>query len=239
MIIIPARLASTRFPKKVLADIDGTPMVVATAKRVKDIDRVVIATDSSEVLDIAKEYGFEAVLTREDHQSGTDRINEAASKLNLSDDEIVINLQGDEPFIEKEVVQALYNRCKNIKDEMMVSCYKEIESDLGDDPNLVKVVLNRYEEAIYFSRSKIPFARDAESKYFGHIGIYGFKRATLKEFCSLGHSPLEDIEKLEQLRAIYHGKKISMVRVESNSFGIDTIEDLNKALDIRKRGGKN
>lgn len=239
MIIIPARLASSRFPKKVLADIEGTPMVVATAKRVEDIDRVVIATDSSDVLDVAREHGFEAVLTREDHQSGTDRINEAASILNLSDDEIVINLQADEPFIEKEVVQALYNRCKDIKDEMMVSCYKEIDSDLGDDPNLVKVVLNKFEEAIYFSRSKIPFARDMESKYFGHIGIYGFKRATLKEFCNLGHSPLEDIEKLEQLRAIYYGKKISMVKVKSSSFGIDTIEDLNKALDIRKRGGKN
>lgn len=235
MIIIPARLASSRFPKKILADIEGVPMVIATANRVKDIDRVAIATDSEEVIDIVQGYGFEAILTSDAHQSGTDRINEAAGKLDIPEDEIIINVQADEPFIEPEVVEKVYHRTKELAlDEaiMIVSCYKEIASSFANDPNHVKVIMDSHEYAIYFSRSKIPFDREVYHSYFGHLGIYGFTKRKLADFCALGKSPLEDVEKLEQLRALYYGKKVAMVKVDSDSFGIDTKEDLLHAMKI-------
>jgi 3-deoxy-manno-octulosonate cytidylyltransferase (CMP-KDO synthetase) len=234
MIIIPARLASNRFPNKILSNINGVPMVVATAKRVEALDRVVIATDDQKVVDIVLDYGFEAVLTGTHHQSGTDRIFEATNILDVSEYEIIVNVQADEPFIEPTVVQAVIERVKEAKelDEkiMIVSCYKTIDKTFANDPNHVKVITDVNENAIYFSRSKIPYDRQECLEYFGHLGIYGFTKKSLKEFCSLPPSPLEDIEKLEQLRAIYHGKKIAMVKVESQSFGIDTPQDLEKAL---------
>ena len=233
MIIIPARLESSRFPQKILADIQGVPMVIATANRVKEIDRVAIATDSEEVVSLVKSYGYDAVMTSVVHQSGTDRINEAAGKLGIGEDEIIINVQADEPFIEPEVVQKVHQRTKEVAaDEaiMIVSCYKAIEADFATDPNHVKVIMDAYENAIYFSRSKIPYDREEHHDYFGHLGIYGFTKKKLADFCSLGKSPLEDIEKLEQLRALYYGKKVAMVKVNSQSFGIDTKEDLALAL---------
>ena len=236
MIIIPARTASSRFPNKVLADINGLPMVVATAKRVESIDEVAIATDSQEVQEVCQEYGFKAVMTSDAHKSGTDRINEAAHILGIRDDEIVINVQADEPFIEPEVVKAVFNRVERAKNEqegvMMVSCYKEIEPSFANDPNHVKVIMDHKGYAIYFSRSKIPYDREEHKGYFGHLGIYGFTKKSLEDFCTLDTAPLEDIEKLEQLRAIYHGKKIAMVEVKSKSFGIDTKEDLKLALKL-------
>jgi len=230
MIIIPARLKSSRFEKKVLVDIFGVPMFVATANRVKDIERVVIATDSQEVVDVANRYGYDAYLTSTEHKSGTDRINEVANILDIDEDEPIINLQADEPFIEKEVVEALYKRTKDIGDAMIVSCYKKIDKNSVDDPNLVKVVVDVNGYAIYFSRSKIPYDRESFDGYFGHLGLYGFSKKSLNQFCTLRSSPLEEVEKLEQLRAIYHGKKIAMVEVKSRSFGIDTIDDLKRAL---------
>ncbi len=236
MIIIPARVASNRFANKVLADIKGLPMVVATAKRVEEIDEVVIATDSEEVVQVAKKYDIKAVMTSDIHKSGTDRINEAASILGIGSDEIIVNVQADEPFIEPEVVESIYNRVNQAIREgesfMMVSCYKRIESSFADDPNHVKVVVDHNDNAIYFSRSKIPYDRQEHHDYLGHLGVYGFTRKSLEKFCTLGVSPLEDIEKLEQLRALYFGKKILMVEVESRSFGIDTKEDLKRALEI-------
>ncbi len=238
MIIIPARLNSSRFANKILVDILGLPMVIKTAKQVSSLDDVTIATDSQEVIDLAKSYNINAVLTSSSHQSGTDRINEAANILGLSDNDIVINVQGDEPFIEKEVVQKVIHRVKEIsnnKEEIiMVSCYKKISSELADDPNHVKVLLNSQNNAVYFSRSKIPYHRDhyEQSSYNGHLGIYGFTKKSLNEFCKLKSSTIENIEKLEQLRAIDYEKKIAMVEVESKSFGIDTEEDLKNALKI-------
>jgi len=238
MIIIPARLNSSRFANKILVDILGLPMVIKTAKQVSSLDRVVIATDSTEVLELAKNHGFEAVMTSADHQSGTDRINEAVNILNLSDDEVIVNVQADEPFIEPDVIQAVINRVKKVKDNneeiMITSCYKEISSELADDPNHVKVILDENSNAIYFSRAKVPYHRDhyEQSSYCGHLGIYGFTKKSLNEFCKLNSSKLENIEKLEQLRAIDNGHNIAMVKVESKSFGIDTEEDLQNALKI-------
>ncbi|MBE0492057.1 MAG: 3-deoxy-manno-octulosonate cytidylyltransferase [Sulfurospirillum sp.] len=234
MIIIPARMASTRFERKILAPIYGEPMFIATAKKVQNLDRVLIATDDTEVLKIAQSYGFEAVMTSILHQSGTDRINEAAQKFNLNDNEVIINVQADEPFIEPQVIQSVIDRLKqalqNNEDIMMVSCYKSIDSSDAQDPNLVKVITDASENAIYFSRAKIPYERATCKEYFGHLGIYGFSKKSLQAFCALPSSPLEEIEKLEQLRAIYHGKKVAMVRVQSESFGIDTPQDLQRAL---------
>lgn len=236
MIIIPARLASTRFPQKVLADIGGMPMVVRTAKRVSHLDRVVVAADDEIIISVCKEWGVEAMLTSTTHKSGTDRINECANILKLDDNEIVINVQADEPFIESEVVEVLIKRLNSLKDKnepfIMASCYNSINDEAAQDPNLVKVVLDEADNALYFSRSPIPYNRSGGASYFGHIGIYGFDKKSLHDFCNLSDAPIEDIEKLEQLRALYHGKKISMVKVANSAFGIDTEEDLRRAIEI-------
>jgi len=236
MIIIPARLASSRFPQKVLADIGGLPMVVRTAKRVAHLDRVVVAADDERIIDTCKEYAIEAMLTSTTHKSGTDRIHECATILNLDDNELIINVQADEPFIEPDVVEALMKKLKELQksneDFIMGSCYNSINAEAATDPNLVKVVLNEKSNAIYFSRAKIPHNQSGEAVYFGHIGIYGFSKKSLKDFCSLPDAPIEDIEKLEQLRAIYHQKNIAMVKVASTGFGIDTEDDLKRAVEI-------
>jgi len=236
MIIIPARLASTRFPQKVLADIGGLPMVVRTAKAVEHLDRVVVAADDEKIIAVCKEYGIEAMLTSTTHKSGTDRINECANILKLDENELIINVQADEPFIEVEVVQSLITKLKELQKNnepfIMGSCYNAINAESADDPNLVKVVLDDKDNAIYFSRSKIPYNQGGGAKYFGHIGIYGFSKKSINEFCNLKDAPIEDIEKLEQLRAIYHQKKITMVKVSSTGFGIDTKEDLARAVEI-------
>jgi len=236
MIIIPARLASTRFPQKVLADIGGLPMVVRTAKAVAHLDRVVVACDDEMIISTCQEYGVEAMLTSTTHKSGTDRINECANILKLDDDEIIINVQADEPFIEAEVVQTLMDKLKTLQSNsepfIMGSCYNAINAESAEDPNLVKVVLDSDNNAIYFSRSLIPYNRSGRANYFGHIGIYGFSKKSLKEFCNLDDAPIEDIEGLEQLRAIHHQKKITMLKVASTGFGIDTVEDLKRAIEI-------
>ena len=236
MIIIPARLASSRFPQKVLADIGGVPMVVRTAQRVAHLDKVVVAADDESIIKVCKTYGIDAMLTSTTHKSGTDRIHECATILNLTDDEIIINVQADEPFIEPNVVESLLSKLKELQQEnapfIMGSCYNAINAEAAQDPNLVKVVLDDVQNAIYFSRSPIPYNQGGGAKYFGHIGIYGFSKKSLSEFCTLPDAPIEDIEKLEQLRAIYHAKKITMVKVASTGFGIDTKEDLARAVEI-------
>ncbi|CAA6803303.1 MAG: 3-deoxy-manno-octulosonate cytidylyltransferase (EC [uncultured Sulfurovum sp.] len=236
MIIIPARIGSSRFPNKVLADVAGLPMVIRTAKAVENIDNVAIATDSEEVINIAKSYGVTAIMTSIEHNSGTDRIFEAAQKLNLDDDEVIINVQGDEPFIEEEVVKAVYDLTVQNKDNtkiMMNSCYKMMSNPEADDPNIVKLITTDDDKALYFSRAKIPYPRDHHfNDYKGHLGIYGFTKKSLETFCKLSSAPLEEIEKLEQLRALYHGFNIAMVKVETKSFGIDTVEDLENTLKI-------
>ena len=235
MIIIPARLSSSRLPKKVLADINGTPMIIKCAQIAKKVDDVLIATDSKEVIEVCKKYGFNAVMTDKNHQSGSDRIKEAADIIGLKDDEIVINMQGDEPFLEPEILKAVKNELMKLnRDFKMISCYKEINELEAEDPNLVKVVIDKNSDAIYFSRSKIPYNRDNLSHiYKGHIGIYGFDKKSLDKFVNLKGN-LEHIEKLEQLRVIENGYKIKMIKVNTKSFGIDTKEDLQKAREYEK-----
>ena len=236
MIIIPARIGSSRFPNKVLADVAGLPMVIRTAKAVQNIDNVAIATDSQEVIEMAQQYNIQAIMTSDSHTSGTDRIFEASQKLNLSDDEVIINVQGDEPFIEEDVVKAVFDLTVKNRDNkaiMMNSCYKRMTNPEADDPNIVKLITTDEDIALYFSRAKIPYPRDHHfNDYKGHLGIYGFTKKSLETFCNLSPAPLEEIEKLEQLRALYHGYEVAMVEVETKSFGIDTLEDLEKALKL-------
>ena len=231
MIIIPARLASTRFSNKILKEINGVPMFVATALRVSGVDDVAVAVDEPSVLDIAKAHGIKAVLTSKDHQSGTDRINEAAQILGLSESEIIINVQADEPFIEPENIAKFRAFCEqNRQNAFMFSCYKKMDDEFADDKNLVKVVTDFEGYALYFSRSRIPFNRSECKSYKAHLGIYGYSVKSLKEFCGLLPSSLENTEKLEQLRALENGKKIAMLEVESQSIGIDSEEDYQRAL---------
>jgi len=231
MIIIPARLSSSRLPNKVLAEIKNKPMIIWCAEVASKVDDVCIATDSKKVIEICENYGFKAIMTNKNHQSGSDRIKEAADILELKKSDIVINMQGDEPFLEPEILEKVKEKLIEIKnrDFAMVSCYKEINEIQAEDPNLVKVILDKNFDAIYFSRSKIPYNRDnIPHTYFGHIGIYGFIKKSLDEFVKM-KGILEHIEKLEQLRVIENSKKIAMIKVETKSFGIDTKDDLEKA----------
>ena len=230
MIIIPARLASTRMPNKILREINGVPMFVATARRVSAADEVVIAADDEGVMQIAQKFGFKAVMTSRAHQSGTDRINEAAEILGVKDSQIIINVQADEPFIEPENIVKFREFCeKNAARAFMFSCFKFVGSELADDNNLVKVVTDDAGYALYFSRSRIPFDRAPFDAYKAHLGIYGYSAANLKRFCFFVPSTLENTEKLEQLRALSNGEKILMLEVQSDSIGIDCEEDLQRA----------
>lgn len=236
MIIIPARLASTRFKEKILCDIGSVPMFVATAKNALNSgDDVVVACDDERVEQIAKKHGIKAVMTSKNHESGSDRLNEACEILGLRDDEIVINIQADEPFFELENLAKFIDFArKSIKNgAFMASCFKGIDFKSASDANLVKVVLDSSSNALYFSRSIIPYARDEKERqsreYFGHIGIYAYSVATLRAFCAFGDKGLENTEKLEQLRALSAGQKIAMLKISTKSMGIDTKEDYEKA----------
>lgn len=232
MIIIPARLQSTRFQRKMLTDILGLPMIVRSALRAKEADEVCVATDSEEIVEVCKKHNIEAVMTSPSHSSGTDRCAEAVRILGLEKSEIIINMQGDEPFIESEILISL-KKMMNEKPCFMGTCIKSISQEEAKDPNLVKVVLDEKKHALYFSRSLIPYNRDGgEVEYFGHLGIYAFSNQTLQEFCNLPKSPLEEIEKLEQLRALYHQKSIATLLVQTQSIGIDTTEDKERAIKL-------
>ncbi len=232
MIIIPARLASSRFPEKMLAILHDKPLIVQTALNAMRVDDVVVAADDARILEVCSQYNIKAVLTDQTHTSGTDRCAQACRILGLSKDEIVLNIQGDETFLEKEVIVTLQKLVAG--SDFMASLAKEITKEEAEDSNLVKVVLNHQNQAIYFSRASIPFDRDDGKlmPYLGHIGVYGFFNWSLQEFCALKKTALEEIEKLEQLRAIYHQKSIQMAIIKTNSIGIDTKQDLQKALHV-------
>lgn len=232
MIIIPARLQSTRFPQKMLTDILGLPMIVRTALRAKEADDVCVATDSQEIVEVCRKYHIEAVITSASHSSGTDRCAEASRILGLNESEMIINMQGDEPFLESQILLSL-KKMMNEKTCFMGTCIKSIGLEEAQDPNLVKVVLDKDKYALYFSRSLIPYHRDrGELEYFGHLGIYAFTNRSLQEYCNLSKSPIEEIEKLEQLRALYHQKSIATLLVQTQSIGIDTLEDKEKAIKL-------
>ncbi len=234
MIIIPARLKSTRFSEKILKEIQGLPMFVATAKRVSSVDRVCVAVDNQKVLDIARTYELEVVMTSEKHESGTDRINEACQILGLKDSEIIINVQADEPFIEPANLQKFKEFATSCldKDAFMASCYKKSDSKACEDANLVKVVTDTEGFGLYFSRSKIPYERASYQHFKAHLGIYAYTVRALREFCAFKSSDLENAEKLEQLRALENGKRIKMLEIDTKSIGIDSKEDYEMVLRV-------
>lgn len=226
--IIPARLGSTRFPEKVIASRTGRPLVqhvVDRVKRCRRVREVIVATDDQRVMAALKPFGTACRMTAVGHQSGTDRIAEVAARL---DDEIVVNVQGDEPEIEPGVVDALIESLGDSDDDMatVVVPFPSL-AELGN-PNLVKAVVAADDRAIYFSRAPVPFYRDGvptgPTTHWLHRGIYAYRRRFLLEFASWKPTPLEQAEKLEQLRALEHGRSIRVIRSEHSAPGIDTAE---------------
>lgn len=234
MVIIPARLSSTRFAQKVLYPIMGIPMVVLVARQALQVDDVVVAADDAQIVQACNTYNIRAILTKKTHLSGTDRLAEATEILGLGDNEIVVNVQGDEPFIEPEIIHAVRNLLTQTPSASIASAFRTIDSTQAQDSNFVKVVVDKDGFALYFSRSLIPYGAET---YYGHLGIYAYRVSFLRHFCTLAPAPLEKIERLEQLRALYYGAKIAMVKVQSNSFGIDTEEDLQRALQLQQKEG--
>lgn len=229
--IIPARLGSTRFPRKVLADRTGRPLVRHVWERAKmasSVSRVVVATDDQGVMEAVRAFGGECVLTRADHPNGTSRLAEAAAILGLGPDRIIVNVQGDEPELEPETVDAAVAALTRTGAPMATAAAPFAPGDDPADPNIVKVVCRLDGVAMYFSRSLVPFDRDrrggADSQVLRHIGLYVYRRAFLDTYLALAPTPLERCEQLEQLRALQHGHEIAVAMVGGARAGIDTPE---------------
>jgi 3-deoxy-manno-octulosonate cytidylyltransferase (CMP-KDO synthetase) len=247
-VLIPARLASTRLPNKPLADLGGIPMVVRVALRVGAAQpgvnqpRVVVATDSAEVMQACASHGVEAVLTRADHASGSDRLAEASVLLGLPDEHIVVNVQGDEPLIDPTLVEAVATLLAARPKASMSTAAHAIDKAADVlNPNMVKVVVDASGMALYFSRAPIPWWRDqppdatasgpdprlAPEPPLRHIGIYGYRAGFLRQFPTLAQAPIERTEALEQLRAMWHGHRIAVhVTALAPGPGVDTPDDL-------------
>jgi 3-deoxy-manno-octulosonate cytidylyltransferase (CMP-KDO synthetase) len=231
--VIPARFGSTRLPGKPLIRVKEVPIVIWVYRRAMEsgvFDKVCIATDDRRILDTAQSFGADAVLTSGDHASGTDRVYEASAGLPHT---YVINIQGDEPLIPAELLQAMAGRMRSIDDNSLLTCVSNATINDGDNPNVVKVVCNVRDEALYFSRSAIPYDREGGgAQALRHHGIYGFTKAGLAHFCRLPQGRLEKAERLEQLRALEHGMIIKCFRHEYSGIGIDTAEDVEKFRTI-------
>ena len=231
VVIIPARLASTRFPEKVLADRTGRPLiqhVYEASRRSRRASRVVIATDDARVMDAATRFGAACVMTRVDHPNGTSRLAEAASILGLHPEAIVVNVQGDEPELEPETIDAAVDAMIGAGSLMGTVAAPLKNEDDAANPNVVKVVVGVKRQALYFSRSLIPFDRDRQKLPAAcplrHIGLYVYRRSFLDTYLALPPTPLEEAEKLEQLRVLEHGYAISVALVAAATPGIDTPE---------------
>lgn len=228
--VIPARLHSTRLPKKPLADILGKPMiqwVYERTSKASNIAKVVVATDSQQILKAVESFGGQAIMTSPDHKSGTDRLVEVARA--YPEFNTIINVQGDEPMINPETLDYLIKKYFDASCETIATLVKPAESkDEVLSPNCAKVVITHDNKALYFSRSPIPFDRDGteNANYLIHIGIYIYNRAFLLKFPNLKRSTLEETEKLEQLRVLENGYPIAVFQTESSSIGVDTPEDL-------------
>lgn len=253
-VIIPARQASTRLPGKMLADLAGKPMVVRVAEQAmaSDADRVLIATDDPEIAKTVASHGIQAMITRADHPSGTDRIAEACAILGLADDAIVVNVQGDEPLMDPTLINNVAHALQADDGASIATCAAPIaDADHLFNPNVVKAVARRDGRAMYFSRAPIPWARDALAAgrkvlapglvALHHIGMYAYRAGFLKIFPTLTPGTLEQIESLEQLRALEHGYHIALKTISSHpGTGVDTPEDLLRVRSIfEKRLQKN
>lgn len=244
-VLIPARLASSRLPEKILADLGGMPMVVRVARQAvqSEATRCVVAADDERIVQTCVAHGVEALLTRKDHSSGSDRLAEACEKLGLGDQEVVINVQGDEPMMKPALINAVARELLSRPDCVMSTAAHPIKEPADfANPNVVKTVLDRKGTALYFSRAPIPCWRDAPRSPLAndhaavpprhpaplrHIGIYGYRAGFLRTFPHLEPAPLETIEALEQLRVLWHGHRIAVhVTDQAPGPGVDTLPEL-------------
>ena len=232
--MIPARYGATRFPGKLMADLGGKPVILRTylaTLKTGLFDQVYVVTDSRIIKEAIERGGGKAIMSKQEHECGTDRIAEAVESLDL---DIVVNVQGDEPFVKKEPLEAVINVFKGEDANKidLASLMQEI-TDWKDitDPNYVKVIVDRDDFALYFSRSPIPYPRDkdAGARYFEHIGVYAFRKEAIMDFYRLPMRPLEATEKVECIRFLEYGKRIKMVETQYMGIEIDTPEDLDKA----------
>ena len=249
-VIIPARYTSTRLPGKPLADIAGKPMVVHVAERAQHAgaERVVVATDDERIKAAVEAHGIAACLTRADHPTGTDRLAEAARLLELADDAIVVNVQGDEPLLAPALIRAVAELLAAHPDAAIATaCHAIDDPEEAFNPNVVKVVLDANRYALYFSRATIPWARDAFAAsraaipaglpLYRHYGLYAYRVRFLRVFPTLSPAPIERFEALEQLRAVWHGHRIIVEITEGTPApGVDTPEDLARVRALYARG---
>lgn len=238
IVLIPARLGSTRLPRKALAEIGGLPMIVRVAQRAarSRASRVVVAADDAEIVAACARHDVAALLTSTAHVNGSDRIAEASAMLGLADDDLVVNVQGDEPLIEPALIDACAALLQERSDCVMSTVAHAIDDRADfDNANIVKVVLDARGHALYFSRAPIPWPRDDPAATparmaiapLRHVGLYAYRAGFLRRFPGLAHSPLEDIERLEQLRVLWHGERIAVhVSGLAPGIGVDTAEDL-------------
>lgn len=242
LVVIPARYASSRLHAKPLADIGGKPMVVHVAERAREsgAEAVWVATDHQEVFDAVRRHGHQALMTRADHASGTDRIAEAAQQLGLADSDIVVNVQGDEPLMAPELIREVAQSLVEHGDaSIATACHPITDAESLLNPNVVKVVLDQSGHALYFSRAPIPYPRDSFAinqsalppglPSYRHIGIYAYRARYLHLYQRLEPVALERFEALEQLRALWHGHRIAVaVTAHAPEAGVDTAEDLER-----------
>ena len=241
-VLIPARLASTRLPDKPLADIGGVPMIVRVARRAAQSKAasVVVAADDERIVAACREHGVEALLTAREHDSGSDRLAEACTMLGLDGDDLVVNVQGDEPMLPPALVDAVADLLATSSDCVMSTAAHAIEDPAEfESSHVVKVVVDAAGRALYFSRAPIPWPRDARAAGsdgtvaaapLRHVGLYAYRAGFLRRFPLLARSPLEDIERLEQLRVLWHGERIAVHVVDGHAgIGVDTPEDLARA----------
>lgn len=246
-VVIPARLASTRLPNKPLADLAGQPMIVRVARRaaLSKAGRIVVATDAPEVLAACAAHGVEAIATRADHPSGSDRLAEACQLLGLDGTDLVVNVQGDEPLIAPAMIDACAAQLQARPDCVMSTVAHALDDPAEfANPNVVKLVTDLRGTALYFSRAPIPWWRDASQPpgpqsgtALRHVGLYAYHAAFLRRFPQLAVSPLERIESLEQLRVLWHGERIAVhVSDERPGPGVDTPEDLERVRALIAAG---
>ena len=243
--LIPARLSSSRLPRKALADIAGKPMVVRVAEQAAKsrAARVVVATDHEEIAEACRAHHIEVVLTADSHESGTTRLAEAAQILALPAETIVVNVQGDEPLIDPELINQTAQALANSKAPMATAAHPIDDFDEFLNPNVVKVILNQAGHAIYFSRAPIAYPRATmraglrelpqEAQPLRHIGIYAYRAGFLQDYAQMSVSPLENIESLEQLRVLWHGYPIAVdITTQIPAAGVDTQEDLERVRAV-------
>ena len=235
--VIPARYASTRLPGKPLADIVGKPMIQHVYERSAQAtipQQVVVATDDEKVFQAVQQFGGKVVMTSSEHQTGTDRLAEVASK--YAEVDVIINVQGDEPLIDPKVIDELAQEFLNDTALQMASVMSIMDTEDYQNPNVVKVVTDLNNNALYFSRSLLPYPRVAgKANVYKHIGIYAYKKDFLLKFAKLEPTPLEQSESLEQLRALENGYKIKMIKTKAKFIGVDSIEDLQTVNELLRK----